>query len=146
VDLTLLDLPGGPISSRRPHDRASRGWKKVELWIEQEDPEEIILDDDDDTQTYDNKNKAQVKIEDEDVMREFLKLDPKEMDLEDDEGMTDNTQNTERARAQRRKRAFTGKSKEEKEEIAREELDLEVMQEQFLTQDPFEVQFFPLNF
>src|SRR5579859_2357170 len=45
IDLAELNFPGGPISSSRKNDRTVRGWKKIELWIEQEDAEEIVIDD-----------------------------------------------------------------------------------------------------
>src|SRR5271170_7042782 len=63
VDLAELDLPGGPVSSQRKDERMGR-WKKVELWIEQEQAEEIILDDDDDEDDS-PRQQIRVKIEDE---------------------------------------------------------------------------------
>jgi hypothetical protein len=47
----------------------------------------------------------------------------------------------EKSRARRRRRVLKGKSREEKEEMAREKVDLEVLREQFLNVDPSEVCF-----
>src|SRR5436305_13696258 len=46
IDLSELNFPGGPVSSSRRNDRAARGWRNIELWIEQEDAEGIVVDDD----------------------------------------------------------------------------------------------------
>jgi hypothetical protein len=144
IDLAELNFPGGPVSSRRKNDRVGRGWKKIELWIEQEDPEEIVLDDDDGTTSTTNNvstkrapKQVTVKIED-DVMEDVQTSVPETMVIDDDDHK-ELLRLAERSRKQRRRKAMKGKSREEKEEIAREEVDLEVLKNQFLNTDASEV-------
>lgn len=143
VDLAELTFPGGPVSSRRKNDRVGRGWKKIELWIEQEDPEEIILDDDDEDNNSvvpesGGSKQVTVKVED-DVMGEVELPAAEPMFIESDEDHEELMRFAEKSRARRRRKAFKGKSREEKEEMAREEVDLEVLKDQFLNGDASEV-------
>ena len=136
VDLAELSFPGGPVSSRRKNDRVGRGWKKIELWIEQEDVEEIVLDDTPEPEIR-GPRQVTVKIEDETTGKSSVP-GPEPMMIESDEDQEEKIRLAKRSRAQRRLR---GKSREELEEMAREEVDLDVLKHQFLTVDGSEVCF-----
>jgi len=141
VDLAELDLPGGPVSSQRKDERMGR-WKKVELWIEQEQAEEIILDDDDDE---DDSPRQQIRVKIEDEPMEDVAVPAVEtilaqvMSVESDEDVEEKMRSAAKSRRRRKRRALKGKTQEEKEEIAREEVDLEVLRKNFLTTDASEV-------
>jgi hypothetical protein len=140
VDLAELDLPGGPVSSQRKDERTGR-WKRVELWIEQEEAEEIILDDEEDDAP---RQQVRVKIEDEpmeDVTLPAVETipAPQVMSIESDEDVEEKMRIAAKSRRTRKQRALKGKTQEEKEEMAREEVDLEVMRENFLSTDGSEV-------
>jgi hypothetical protein len=138
VDLSELSFRGGPVSSRRKNDRLGRGWKKIELWVEQEEPEEIVLDDDDVPSTQiTNPKQVTVKTEDE-PMGGIIMSVPEAMDI-DDVSDTENLILAQENRARRRRLYLKGKSQEEKEEVAREEVDMEVLREQFLGEDESKV-------
>ena len=135
IDLDGLNLPGGPISSRRKSDRSIRGWKKIELWIEEESPDRIILDDDVDipASRTSSQEVAKVKVEDEemqDVVPSFQRPPSIAIDNLDEERKKIAREN----RAIRRRRQAQRKTREEKEEMAREEIDLEVLRGLFLDQ------------
>ena len=135
IDLAELNFPGGPISSSRKNDRINRGWKKIELWIEQEDAEEIVIDDP--TPPSESRpRQVTVKVEDDPSAGIVLPV-PEPMVIEAEE-MTEVVQRRPPA-TRRKKSSFKGKSREEKEEMAREELDLEVIKEQFLAEDGSDV-------
>jgi len=139
VDLSEINLPGGPISSnRRPEKRVGRGWKKIELWIEQADPEEIVIDDED--EQLRTSAPVSVKIEDgrmEDVVGEkTVSAHPMFVDLNENEELA---QMAERRRRKLRREAMKGKSRAEKEEMAREEVDFEAMRSTFLNPDATQV-------
>lgn len=135
IDLAELNFPGGPISSSRKNDRTVRGWKKIELWIEQEDAEEIIIDDT--PPPPPQPGQVTVKLEDDPSAGVVVHI-PESMVIDEEPENTDVVQ-TRPARRRRHKKSLKGKSREEKEEMAREELDLEVLKEQLLTEDGSEV-------
>ena len=140
VDLAELDLPGGPVSSQRKNERMGR-WKRVELWIEQEEAEEIILDDDEDDAS---RQQVRVKIEDEpmeDVTVPAVETipTPQVTTVESDEDVEEKMKIAAKNRKRRKRRALKGKTQEEKEEMAREEVDLEVLGNNFLAADASEV-------
>ena len=140
VDLADLDFPGGPVSSQRKDERTGR-WKRVELWIEQEEAEEIILDDEEDDAP---RQQVRVKIEDEpmeDVIVPPVETipAPQVMSVESDEDVEEKMRIAAKSRRRRKQRALKGRTQEEKEEMAREEVDLEVMRKNFLTTDGSEV-------
>jgi len=139
VDLAELNFPGGPVSSRRKNDRVGRGWKKIELWIEQEDVEEIVLDDTPEREVR-GPRQVTVKVEDE-TMEEISLPAPEPMVIESDEDQEEKMRLDETSRARRRRNALKGKSREEMEEMGREEVDLDVLKQQFLTVDGSEVCF-----
>jgi hypothetical protein len=131
VDLAELNFPGGPISSRRKDDRNGRGWKKVELWIEQENAEEITIDD---SPGPSQPTPIRVKVENDSM--DIIIPEPETMVIEDDdEDKEEKLRLAEKNRARRRRKDVKGKSREEKEELAREELDLEVLKDQFMGDD-----------
>jgi hypothetical protein len=140
VDLSELSFRGGPVSSRRKNERPGRGWKKIELWVEQDEAEEIVIDDDDE-EVSNSAAKApkQVKVKTEDeAMGGIIVPVPEAMivdDVEDEEKL----RLAEERRARRRWLQLRGKSQEEKEEVAREEVDMEVLKEQFLAEDGSDV-------
>ena len=136
IDLSELNFPGGPVSSSRKNDRATRGWKKIELWIEQEDAEVIVLDDEPPPPPV--PKQVTVKVED-DNPTGMLVPAPEPMEIDEDLG--GKLEVTAERRARRRKKSLKGKSREEKEEMAREELDLEVIKEQFSGHDGSEVRY-----
>jgi hypothetical protein len=142
VDLSQLNLPGGPISSSRAPEKRVRGWKKIEMWIEQEDPEEIVIDEEDEVEEpMTTRAPVRVKFEDEqmeDVVVPDEIIPAVTMDID----MTENEEFLKMAEKRRRKlrrKAMKGKSREEKEEIAREEVDFEVMQKTLLEDDESQV-------
>jgi hypothetical protein len=137
VDLAELHFPGGPVSSHRKNDRINRGWKKIELWIEQEDVEEIVLDDTPEPEISGPKQ-VTVKVEDESMM-EINLPEPEPMVIESDGDQEERVRLAERSRTWRLRKALKGKSQEEKEEMAREEVDLDVLRDQFLANDGSEV-------
>lgn len=137
VDLAELNFPGGPVSSRRKIDRVSRGWKKIELWIEQEDAEEIVLDDTPEPERG-GARRVTVKVEDE-SMGEINLPEPEPMVIESDGDQEEIMRVAARSRANRLREAMKGKSPEKKAEIAREEADLDVLKGQFLAVDGSEV-------
>lgn len=140
VDLAELNLPGGPVSSQRKTEHMGR-WKKVELWIEQEEAEDIVLDDDEEDTT---RQEVHVKIEDE-LMEDITLPDvgaiptPQVMSIEPDEEIERKMRLAAKSRKRRKRRALKGKTQEEKEEMAREEVDLEVLRKEFQTVDGSEV-------
>ena len=139
VDLSELNLPGGPISSsRKPEKRIGRGWKKTELWIEQDDQEEIVIDDED--EQLPTSAPVSVKVEDgrmEDVVGETTgSAHPMFVDLNENEELA---RMAERRRRKLRRKAMKGKSRAEKEEMAREEVDFEAMRFTFLNPDATQV-------
>lgn len=134
IDLSELNFPGGPVSSRRRNDRIARGWKKIELWIEQEDAEVIVLDDE--PTLPPGPKQVAVKVED-DNPTEMILPAPEPMELDEDLGLKSEV--TAERRARRRRKSLKGKSREEKEEMAREELDLEVIKDHFSGEDGSEV-------
>ena len=141
VDLSQLNLPGGPISSsRKPEKRVGRGWKKIELWIEQDHLEEIVIDDEDDQLHTSAHAPVSVKVEDEgmeDVVREETSSAvPMFLDLNENEELA---RIAERRRRVLRRQAMKGKSRAEKEEMAREEVDFEEMRSTFLHSDTTQV-------
>lgn len=146
VDLAELDLPGGPVSSQRKNERMGR-WKKVELWIEQEEAEQIVLDDDEEETT--SQQEVRVKIEDE-PMEDVSVPDvetisaPQVMAIESDEDIEEKTRLAAKSRKRRKRKSLKGKTQEEKEEMAREEVDLEALRKDFQTADGSEV-FPPIN-
>lgn len=139
VDLSQLNLPGGPISSSRTPDKRARGWKKIELWIEQDDPEEIMLDEEDEQSPEARPAGVNVKVEDErmkDVETEEMIVEvPLVVDSIDDDSIA----RMEKRRRKLRRKAMKGKSREEKEEMAREEVDFEAMRSTFLDPDATQV-------
>jgi hypothetical protein len=137
VDLAELHFPGGPVSSHRKNDRINRGWKKIELWIEQEDVEEIVLDDTPEPEISGPKQ-VTVKVEDESMV-EINLPEPQPMVIESDRDQEERMRLAEKSRARRLRNALKGKSREEKEEMAREEVDLDVLKDQFLANDGSEV-------
>jgi RNA polymerase III RPC4 len=136
IDLSELNFPGGPVSSSRRNDRIARGWKKVELWIEQGDAEEIDLDREPSPPPA--PKRVTIKVED-DHSTGILVPAPEPMELDEDLGRT--AEVAPKIRARRRRKSLKGKSREEKEEMAREELDLEVIKEHFSSEDGFEVRY-----
>jgi len=133
VDLASMNLPGGPISSRRKPDRVGRGWKKIELWIEQEEAEEIVIDGDEPTtSTPKQEDKTvRVKVEDEvEPMQWIQDLEPMLIE-EDAEDVEERLRNAERRRRRRRKEKFESMTEEEKLEMVGEELDQEVLKRTF---------------
>jgi hypothetical protein len=142
VDLSQLNLPGGPISSnRRPENRPGRGWRKVELWIEHDEPQEIVIDDDElEESASRTMAPARVKIEDErmDIVGEEEMGAESRMDLDKTE-IEELARVAQRRRLQLRKKAMKGKSREEKEEMAREHVDFEALTSTFLDPDPSQV-------
>lgn len=140
VDLAELNFPGGPVSSRRKNDRVGRGWKKIELWIEQEDAEEIVLDDTPETESSGTR-RVTVKVEDE-PMGEINLAEPEPMVIESDGDQEKMMKPAARSRATKLREAMKGKSPEEKAEVAREEADLNVLKGQFLAVDASEVYLF----
>jgi hypothetical protein len=139
IDLAEMNFPGGPISSRRTSTRNGRGWKKVELWIEQEETDEIIIDDE--PTASQPPQPIQVKVEDEPMGGIIVPM-PGPMVIEDPETTAEKLRLAEKSRARQRRRRVKGKSREEKEELAREELDLEVLRDQFSGDDGTEVVIF----
>jgi hypothetical protein len=134
VDLSELSFRGGPVSSRRKNDRPERGWKKIEWWIEQEDAEEIVLDDEDVPSTQITTSKqVTVKTEDEPMSGIIMSV-PEIVDI-DDVSDTENLRLAKESRLRRRRLNLNNKSQEEKEEVAREEVDMEILKEQFLGED-----------
>jgi hypothetical protein len=143
IDLAELNFPGGPVSSSRKNDRTVRGWKKIELWIEQEDAEQIILDDEPPPPPPPPPapEKVTIKVEDDESMDIVLPVsEPIVLDDEDVERKVEVVPKN-RVRRRPQRKSMKGKSREEKEEMAREELDLEVLKEQFLSEDGSEVYF-----
>jgi hypothetical protein len=61
------------------------------------------------------------------------------MSIESDEDVEEKMRIAAKSRRTRKQRALKGKTQEEKEEMAREEVDLEVMRENFLSTDGSEV-------
>ena len=108
VDLAELHFPGGPVSSRRKNDRVGRGWKKIELWIEQEDAEEIVLDDTPEPEIS-GPRQVTVKVEDE-SMGEINLPEPEPMVIESDGDQEEMMRLAEKSRAMRRRKALKGKS------------------------------------
>jgi hypothetical protein len=111
------------------------------MWIEQEDPEEIVIDEDEVEEPTTIRTPVRVKFEDE-QMEDVVVLDEMTpaatMDI-------DSTQNeeflkmAEKRRRKLRRKQMKGKSREEKEEIAREEVDFEVLQKTFVEDDASQV-------
>ena len=145
IDLAELNFPGGPVSSSRKNDRSVRGWKKIELWIEQEDAEEIVLDDEPAPPPMPPPpapKEVTVKVE-EDEIRGVIMPIPEPMPLDEVVERKEEVPVVKpRVRRRRQKKSLKGKSREEKEELAREEVDQEVLKEQFLAEDGSDVFFF----
>jgi hypothetical protein len=139
LDLAELNVPGGPISSRRKTSRV-RGWKKIELWIEEEDRQEIVLDEDGiPNPEGSGREQVSVKIED-DAMGEVMFSVPQPIMLESsDESRAEKMRRAQKSRARKLKTLLKGKTREDKEELAREEVDLEVLRDQLLNQHEPEV-------
>jgi len=140
VDLAELNFPGGPVSSRRKNERGDRGWKKIELWIEQEEAEEIVISDDE-APAPSATQPVRVKVEDE-PMSGVVMPEPETMIIDDDDqdAKEDKMKRAKESRARKQKRRLKGKTREEKEEMAREEIDTEILKDQFLGSDAAEVQ------
>jgi len=64
---------------------------------------------------------------------------PQVMSVESDEDVEEKMRIAAKSRRRRKQRALKGRTQEEKEEMAREEVDLEVMRKNFLTTDGSEV-------
>ena len=137
VDLAELNFPGGPVSS---HRKNIRGWKKIELWIEQEDVEEIVLDDTPEPEIR-GPRQVTVKVEDE-SMGEITLPETEPMVIESDEDQEEMMRLAARSRTRRLHKTLKGKSQEAKEEMAREQVDLDVLKNQFLSVDGSEVYLF----
>jgi hypothetical protein len=138
VNLAELSVAGGPISSRRKDDRIGRGWRKIELWIEEDEAEEIVIDDDGPSTSQPDPRSIRIKIEDE-PMEDIIMPIADEWVREDSEDLEEKMKLATKSRTNRRRREVKGKSREEKEEVAREELDLEVLRDQFAGEDGTEV-------
>lgn len=142
VDLSQLNLPGGPISSSRAPEKRARGWKKIEMWIEQEDPEEIVIDEVGEVaEPTTSRAPVRVKFEDE-QMEDVVVPDEIAPTTTMDVDSTHNEQFLQMAEKRRRKlwrKQMKGKSREEKEEIASEEVDFELLQKTFLEDDASQV-------
>jgi hypothetical protein len=130
VDMAQLNFPGGPVSSRRKNDRTVTGWKKIELWIENDEEE------DEEEEDVPRLRQVTVKVED-DTGGGIVQEPRAEMMVIDDEvgGVEDEARRTEKKRAKRRKERLRGKTREEKEELARDEVDNEVLKDGFLNPD-----------
>ena len=139
IDLADFDLPGGPVSSQRKDERMGR-WKKVELWIEQEEAEEVLPDDDEEATS---QQLVRVKVEEsvEDVNPPPVEtiMAPQVMAIESDEDLEEKMRHAAKSRRRRRRRELKGKTQEEKEEMAREEVDLEILRKVFLASDGSDV-------
>jgi hypothetical protein len=138
IDLAELSVAGGPISSRRKDDRIGRGWRKMELWIEEDEVEEIIIDDDGPTLSQPDPRSTRIKIEDE-PMEDIIMPIAEDWVREDPEDLAEKMRLATQSRTNRRRREVKGKPREEKEEVAREELDLELLRDQFAGEDGTEV-------
>jgi hypothetical protein len=111
------------------------------MWIEQDDPEEIVIDEDDVEEPTTIRAPVRVKFEDEQmedvvVPDEITPAARMDIDLMENEEFL---KMAEKRRRKLRRKAMKGKSREEKEEIAREEVDFEVMQKTFLEADASQV-------
>ena len=137
IDLADLNTPGDPVSSQRKVDRVSRQWKKIELWVEQDDVEEIVIDDE-------HSDTTRVSVKEEQKQQPALDLQNLDVVMMDiDEGVESGASAAQVPR-RRRQRDLLGKTQEEKEELAREEVDLEILREQFSdAHDGSGVSFFP---
>jgi len=136
VNLAELNFPGGPVSSRRKNEHAGRGWKKIELWIEQEEAEGGM---EDDVPRLGMPRQVTVKVEDEAIGGIVIPEPmPERMVIDDEmeEGVEEKLRQTEKRRAKRRRGQLRGKTREEKEELARDEVDSKVLKDAFLNPDP----------
>lgn len=112
VDLAELNFPGGPVSSRRKNERGVRGWKKIELWIEQEEAEEIVVSDEERPPAA--APQVRVKVEDE-PMGGIVVPEPEMMVIDDEEDHTvKKPEVAMKSRARRQKKILRGKTREEK--------------------------------
>ena len=119
------------------NERGVRGWKKIDLWIEQEEAEQIVLSDDE-VSAQAARHPVRVKVEDE-PMSGVVVPELETMVIEDEDTKEEKIKRAREIRARSQKRRLKGKTREEKEEMAREEIDTEVLRDQFLGSDPSEV-------
>jgi len=140
IDLADLNTPGDPVSSRRKVDRVTRQWKKIELWVEQDDVEQIVIDDEhSETSVQHITVKQEVELQ---PSAGFQNPDLVLMDIDEGVEAGPSWRPLESVPRRRRRRDLQGKTQEEKEEVAREEVDLEILREQFLDPHVSEVSFF----
>ena len=140
IDLADLNTPGDPVSSRRKVDRVTRQWKKIELWVDQDDVEQIVIDDEhSETSVQHITVKQEVELQ---PSAGFQNPDLVLMDIDEGVEAGPSWRPLESVPRQRRRRDLQGKTQEEKEEVAREEVDLEILREQFLDPHVSEVSFF----
>jgi hypothetical protein len=133
VDLAELNFPGGPVSSRRRNERGRRGLQKIETWLEQGEAEQRGL--------HDQGSLGPIRVKVEDEPMSGIVVPESEMmvvDEEEEEQKQPDSEAKER-RIRRGKRLLKGKSREEKEEMAREEIDTEILQNLFLGSNAAEV-------